>query len=202
MTDSAPKRTVYIVDDDEEDRQTITEQLADSGLSLRLFSSGLTFIEEAGKLENACVILDVRMPDIDGLTLVKHIVENHPGCPVIMLSGKSTLPVAVEAMKRGAVDFLEKPVAKEALLAAIERAFALRPQNAPAPLTREQLLSRITRREGQVLELLVQGDPNKVVAYKLGIAENTVEVHRQRLMKRLNVKSFAELVRIAVGAGI
>lgn len=202
MTNSAPKQTVYIVDDDDEDRRSVTEVLADSRFAVRLFASGMDFIEQVRRLDNSCVILDVRMPDVDGLAVIRHVVENHPHCPVIMLSGKSTLPVAVEAMKRGAVDFLEKPVARDSLLEAIERAFSLRPQNVPVPLTREELLSRITRREGQVLELLVHGDPNKVVAYKLGIAENTVEVHRQRLMKRLNVKTFAELVRIAAGAGI
>ena len=105
-------------------------------------------------------------------------------------------------MKRGAVDFLEKPVETANLLNAIERAFDLKGGSAPSDLTREQLLGKITRREGQVLELLAQGHPNKVVSYKLGIAENTVEVHRQRLMRRLEVRNFAELMRLAVKAGI
>ena len=199
---SARKPAIYIVDDDERDRQAVTELLDGSGYDLRLFANGAAFLAEAEDLRNACVLLDVRMPDMDGLTLVKRIAEAHPHCRVIMLSGKSTLPVAVEAMKRGAIDFLEKPVEKDNLLQAIERAFHMRPQNSGDVLTREQLFAKVTRREGQVLELLVQGHPNKVVAYKLGITENTVEVHRQRLMKRLEAKSFAELVRLAVRAGI
>lgn len=196
------RRALYIVDDDENDRQQTTGCLAGASYETRIFESGQRFLNENVPLENACVLLDVRMPQMDGLAVLEAILKRQQACPVIMLSGKSTLPIAVEAMKRGAVDFLEKPVAADDLLNAVERAFSLKGTRSPDDLTREQLLNKITRREGQVLELLAQGHPNKVVAYKLGIAENTVEVHRQRLMRRLDVRNFAELMRLAVKAGI
>lgn len=196
-------RLLYIIDDDDGDRQRSTDLLKDSGYRIRAFNSGRSFIAHNADLENACVLLDVWMPDMDGLTVLAHILGEHPSCPVVMLSGKSTLPIAVEAMKRGALDFLEKPVLKASLVSAMERACTLKPAAFHTEtLTREALLNKVTRREGQVLELLVKGHPNKVVAFQLGIAENTVEVHRQRLMRRLDVKSFAELVRLAVKAGI
>jgi two-component system response regulator FixJ len=199
---SARQRTLYIVDDDENDRRHTSGCLKGTSFDTRIFECGRSFLETDTQLDNACVLLDVWMPVRDGLAVLEEILQRHRDCPVIMLSGKSTLPVAVEAMKRGAVDFLEKPVESDDLLNAIERAFDLKGGHAPGDLTREQLLGKVTRREGQVLELLAQGHPNKVVAYKLGIAENTVEVHRQKLMRRLEVRNFAELMRLAVKAGI
>jgi two-component system response regulator FixJ len=198
----AHKRSLYIVDDDEIDRRRSIDMLKGSRYHTHVFNSGESFIGHEVHLEGACVLLDVWMPEVDGLTVLKYISGACPRCPVIMLSGKSTLPIAVEAMKRGAIDFLEKPVSKENLLEAVDRAFTLEPATCSEALTHSELLNRITRREGQVLELLVKGHPNKVVAFQLGIAENTVEVHRQRLMRRLEVKTFADLVRLAVKAGI
>jgi two-component system response regulator FixJ len=195
-------RTLYIVDDDETDRRHTTGCLKGTAFETRIFECGRSFLETDRQLDDACVLLDVWMPLKNGLAVLEEILQRQRDCPVIMLSGKSTLPTAVEAMKRGAVDFLEKPVETDKLLKAIERAFHLKGGKVPDDLTREQLLSKVTRREGQVLELLTQGHPNKVVAYKLGIAENTVEVHRHRLMRRLEVKNFAELMRLAVKAGI
>jgi two-component system response regulator FixJ len=198
---SAKQRRLYIVDDDENDRRHTTGCLEGTSFETRIFNCGAAFLN-THVLDNACVLLDVWMPVMDGLSVLEEILARRSDCPVIMLSGKSNLPTAVEAMKRGAVDFLEKPVEPANLLTAIERAFNLKGSLAPGDLTREQLLGKVTRREGQVLELLTQGHPNKVVAYNLGIAENTVEVHRQRLMRRLEVRNFAELMRLAVKAGI
>lgn len=196
---------IYVADDDAVDRQRLRSILTPAGYEVRQFTSGAALLEALPSLGPGCVLLDVRMPAPNGLATVERIATERPDLPVIMVSGQSTLPVAVEAMKLGAIDFVEKPVSEEVLLPAVERAFRLRPQETHAPkprLTREQLLAKISRREGQVLQLLVQGFPNKVVAYELGIAENTVEVHRYRLMKRLNITRFAELVRLAVEAGI
>lgn len=195
-------RLVYIVDDDENDRLRSNDILRDSTYRTVTFESGKKFLGETLCFDNACVLLDVCMREVDGLTVVKQLTRDHVRCPVIMLSGKSTLPVAVEAMKCGAIDFLEKPVSRDTLLSALERAFSVKRSCQPLPITRHELLSKVTRREGQVLELLAEGHPNKVVAFKLGIAENTVEVHRQKLMKRLGIKNFAELMRLAVQAGI
>jgi two-component system response regulator FixJ len=198
-------RFIYVVDDDEGDRQRLEEILSAAQYCVRTFTSGAKLLEALPSLGGGCILLDVRMPAPDGLAVVEHIASLRADLPVVMVSGHSTLPVAVEAMKKGAIDFVEKPVSSELLLPAIERAFKLRPpeRRAAAPkLTREQLMGKVSRREGQVLQLLVQGCPNKVVAFELGIAENTVEVHRHRLMKRLNVTRFAELVRLAVEAGI
>lgn len=195
-------RSLCIIDDDESDRRRAIDLLRGSAYRIHVFSSGREFLAEQVELDTMCVLLDVWMPEVDGLTVLKRILQIAPDCPVIMLSGQSTLSIAVEAMKRGAIDFLEKPVARDALLAALGRANMIRAQKAAPAMARGELMNRITRREGEVLQLLVQGHPNKVIAFQLGIAENTVEVHRQRLMRRLNVKSFAELVRLAVNAGI
>jgi two-component system, LuxR family, response regulator FixJ len=196
------ERVLYIIDDDEADRRRLIDLLRDGRYGMHVFDSGADFLSQHMPLEDACVLLDVWMPKMDGLSVLKHISDACPACPVIMLSGRSTLPIAVQAMKRGAIDFLEKPVARDSLFEALERALSIRPPVArPEALTRDALLNKVTRREGQVLELLVRGHPNKVVAFELGIAENTVEVHRHRLMQRLDVKSFAELVRLAVKAG-
>jgi two-component system, LuxR family, response regulator FixJ len=198
---------VYIADDDATDRQRLREMLTSAGYHVQQFTGGEALIKALPTLNNGCILLDVRMPAPDGLATIDRVVALRRDMPVIMISGQSTLPVAVEAMKRGAVDFVEKPLTEEIVLASVERAFRLLPAEAPATaakprLTRDQLLAKLSRREGQVLELLVQGYPNKVVAFELGITENTVEVHRHRLMKRLNVTRFAELVRLAVEAGI
>lgn len=196
---------IYVTDDEAADRQRLHDLLTPAGFTVRQFTSGAALLDALPMLGPGCVLLDVRMPWPNGLDVVERISAERPDLPVVMVSGQSTLPVAVEAMKRGAIDFVEKPVTAEVLLPAIERAFRLRPQEMPPVrprLTRDQLLAKITRREGQVLQLLVQGHPNKVVAHELGIAENTVEVHRHRLMKRLNITRFAELVRLAVEAGI
>jgi two-component system response regulator FixJ len=195
-------RSLCIIDDDETDRRRVLDHISGGPYRVHIFHSGKDFLAEAMPLKDMCVLLDVWMPEIDGLKVLHHIVQIAPECPIIMLSGKSTLPIAVEAMKRGAIDFLEKPIAKEALLTAIGRADTLWSEKASSAVTRGELLNKITRREGEVLQLLVQGHPNKVVAFRLGIADNTVEVHRQRLMRRLNVKTFAELMRLAVNAGI
>ncbi len=191
---------VYFVDDSEEDRRDFVSVLSNKGLSLRTFVSGDEFLAQVPHLEPGCVVLDVLMPGTDGLTVVKTLSAMRPGWPVIMLSGHADVPLAVEAMKRGAKDFVEKPFIPSDLLAAIERCFELM-RRAPDTVSAKRLpkLSEIiTPREMDVLRLLIAGQQNKGIAFHLGISERTVEVHRARLMRRLGVRSFAELIRKAV----
>jgi two-component system response regulator FixJ len=203
--ESSLNRRVLIVDDEEEDRQELRAIVEDAGYKTLEFASGEQFFSALPSTPKGCVLLDVRMPDPDGLSIVRKLAGRMSDFPIVMVSGHGTIPTAVRALQEGALDFVEKPVDPQQLLAAIERAFEISERTGPAAPRRfdlAQLSSAITRREMEVLRLLVQGRSNKAVAFDLGISEKTVEVHRNRIMKRLQVKSFAELIRVAVEAGI
>jgi two-component system response regulator FixJ len=142
------------------------------------------------------VLADIRMPEMDGLALQREINRTIPGLPVIIMTGHGDIPMAVQAMKDGAVEFLEKPFDKETLLGALQNALdrPMKPANTPLVEPRRPL----TDREQEVLDLLVQGHQNKIVAHKLGISTRTVEVHRGRVMEKLNAKNLADLVRFSI----
>ena len=191
------EKTVCIVDDDDDVRSSLEMLLRRSGYTIRAFASARAFLAAGVKAKDACVLADIRMPEMDGLALQREINRTIPGMPVIIMTGHGDVPMAVQAMKDGAVEFLEKPFEKAALLNALKSAFAVRPsppQQAPAVAPRKAL----TEREQEVFDLLVEGHQNKVVAYKLGISTRTVEVHRGRLMEKLGVKNLADLVRLSL----
>lgn len=202
MSDSYP---IYVVDDDEAIRRSLSFMLRTSGYTVHLFEGGKPFLAQAASLEPGCVLLDVRMPDIDGLEVQRELRARGVILPVVIMTGHGDIDMAVTAMKAGASDFIEKPFEKAALLACLEGArkqlVADRGTGARAEEARVRL-NVLTDRERDVLDGLVEGLPNKTIAYDLGISPRTVEIHRANLMQKLEVKSLAEALRIAFHAGI
>lgn len=199
------KRVIHIVDDEDAIRRSASFMLKTSGFAVTTHVSGVAFLKEAKSLEPGCVLLDVRMPEMDGLEVQAQMTERGIALPVIVLTGHGDVSVAVRAMKAGAVDFLEKPFEKAALLDAIDRGFQ-QLGAAGGRLARASdaatILAALTARELDVFKGMVQGLPNKSIAYELGISPRTVEVHRANLMVKLRVKSLSEALRIAFAAGL
>ena len=196
---------IHVVDDDEAIRRSLSFMLKTSGFSVRLLSGGTEFLKEVGTLEGGCVLLDVRMPDIDGLEVQRELRARGMMLPVIIMTGHGDVGMAVAAMKAGATDFIEKPFEKAALLAAIEAACAQASADQGRNSQRETARARLnilTDREREVLKGLVDGLPNKTIAYDLGISPRTVEIHRANLMQKLQVHSLSETLRIAFQAGV
>jgi len=162
-------------------------------------------MQAANKIGRGCVLLDVRMPKMDGLEVQAHLREARPDLPVVIVTGHGDVPMAVRAMKAGAVDFVEKPFAEGLLLECVERALGMvtRAEQADAfgDAARENL-KKLTPREHDVLIELVIGRPNKVIAYELGISPRTIEIHRARIMEKMGAESISHLVRLALAAGV
>lgn len=200
--------TVHVIDDDEAVLHGLSLLLRSVGLSVSTHASGLDFLSslaEQGEDAIGCVLTDIRMPGLDGLTLLRRLRSRGFRRPVIVMTGHGDVATAVLAMKAGATDFIEKPFDEDTLLAAIE--LALSTPVVPGPLAGEAgsiaadaaaRIARLSQREREVLQLLVAGKPNKAIALELGLSARTVEVHRARLMARLGVRSLAEAVRLAV----
>lgn len=198
-------RVVYLVDDDEAIRRSAGFMLKTSGYQVKAFTSGVELLKEAKELSPGCILLDVRMPEMDGLQVQKALQERGVGFPVIVMTGHGDVGVAVQAMKAGAVDFIEKPFEKTVLLSAIEEGIARIEQAGRSRARAEEAqvrLQALTPRERDVLEGLVRGHPNKTIAYDLDISPRTVEIHRANLMSKLEVASLSEALRIAFAAGL
>ncbi len=189
------ERTVCIVDDDPDVRDLLEMLLRRGRFKTLLFESARAFLQAGIRAGNTCVIADIRMPEMDGLALQREINRTIPGLPVIMMTGHGDVPMAVQAMKEGAIEFLEKPFEREALTNALEIAFERSGAPAAQPVPEQPLDKSLTDREREVYELLVEGHQNKVIAHKLGISSRTVEVHRARVMDKMRAKSLADLVR-------
>lgn len=199
------ERTIYLVDDDEAIRRSAGFMLKTSGYLVRSFASGVALIKDAKDLAPGCILLDVRMPEMDGLQVQQALQERGIGYPVIVMTGHGDVNVAVQAMKAGAVDFIEKPFEKAVLLSAIEEGFSRIEQTGRSRARAEEAkvrLQALTPRERDVLEGLVRGHPNKTIAYDLDISPRTVEIHRANLMSKLGVASLSEALRIAFAAGL
>ena len=199
-----PERRVYIVDDDEAVRDSLSLLLQSKGYAVESFGSALDFLTAAPSLPAGCPIVDIRMPEMDGLELQQRLIERNLGFPLIVITGHGDVPLAVRAMKAGAVDFIEKPFASETVLTSLEAAFARLAAPAgrdPAAVAAETKLDLLSPRERQVLEGLLTGLPNKSIAYDLGISPRTVEIHRARVMDKMGARSLSELVRLALAAG-
>ncbi|KRA64933.1 two-component system response regulator [Caulobacter sp. Root656] len=200
-----PRRMIHIVDDEEAIRRSAGFMLKTSGYAVSTYASGDAFLQAAKDAEPGCVLLDVRMPGMDGLEVQKVMAERGVAMPVVVLTGHGDISVAVRAMKGGAVDFIEKPFEKAVLLSAITAAFErLDDVEARAARSRdaEVAIAALTGREQDVLKGMAQGLPNKTIAFDLGISPRTVEVHRANLMAKLQVKSLSEALRIAFSAGL
>jgi two-component system response regulator FixJ len=199
------KKLIHIVDDEDSIRRSVSFMLKTSGYHTETWSSGQAFLKEVKQAEHGCVLLDVRMPEIDGLEVQRTLAERGVTMPVVIMTGHGDISIAIRAMKAGAVDFLEKPFEKAALIAAIEESFQ-RIANATDASARaadaETILGVLTPRERDVLEGLAKGLPNKTIAYDLGISPRTVEVHRANVMTKLDVRSLSDALRIAFAAGL
>jgi len=199
------RRMIHIVDDEEAIRRSAGFMLKTSGYAVSTYASGDAFLQEARDAEPGCVLLDVRMPGMDGLEVQKAMAERGIAMPVVVLTGHGDITVAVRAMKSGAVDFIEKPFEKAVLLTAITAAFE-RLDDASARAARAGdaaiAIAALTSREQDVLRGLAQGLPNKTIAFDLAISPRTVEVHRANLMAKLQVRSLSEALRIAFAAGL
>jgi FixJ family two-component response regulator len=194
-----PKEIIYIVDDDFRVRDSLTELFISHRLNVKSFASGEEFLNFSRSDSNACLILDLRLPEMNGLE-IQRVIEADALLPIIFITGDGDIPSTVTAMKAGAVEFLTKPVDERVLLAAVKAALAKDRIARETAAESAELLARynsLTPREREVLPLLVQGLLNKQAADVLGITEYTVQVHRGRIMKKMQVDSFAELVRIA-----
>ena len=198
-------KTVHLVDDDEAIRHSASYMMRHAGYTVKTYQDGVTFLEEVSPQDTGCVLLDVRMPVMDGLAVQKEMATQGIAMPVIILTGHGDVPVAVEAMKSGAIDFLEKPYEKAALLNAIETGFAAI-QNQDSQNRRQAeaaaRLALLTPRERDVLERLVAGLTNKMIAEELDISHRTVEIHRANLMEKLEADSLSAALRIAFAAGM
>lgn len=202
MTD---RRLVHVIDDDESVRRGTSFFLKTSGYAVRTWDSGVGFLKEVRHVENGCIVLDIGMPEMDGLEIQQQLNARGVTMPVIMLTGHGDIAVAVKAMKAGAVDFLEKPFETDALADAIRRAFArlAAEQNVMVRAAdAEVVLGVLSEREREVLEGLAQGHPNKAIAHHLGISPRTVEVHRANIMVKLKARSLSGALRIAFAAGM
>jgi two-component system, LuxR family, response regulator FixJ len=200
-----PERCVYIVDDDEAVRDSLSVLLESKAYAVRSFVSAANFLAAAPSLPAGCLIVDIRMPEMDGLELQQRLVERGLDFPLIVITGHGEVPLAVRAMKAGAVDFIEKPFASEAILDSLDTALArLTAPNEqdPAAVAAATKLALLSPREREVLEGLLAGLPNKTIAYDLAISPRTVEIHRARVMDKMGAHSLSELVRLALAAGV
>jgi two-component system response regulator FixJ len=199
------KKLIHVVDDEDSIRRSIGFMLKTSGYEVETWSSGQAFLKDVKHGEQGCILLDVRMPEIDGLEVQRQLAERGVMMPIVIMTGHGDISIAIQAMKGGAVDFLEKPFEKASLIGAIEEAFQ-RIANTTSASARaaeaESVLGVLTPREHDVLHGLAKGLPNKTIAYDLGISPRTVEVHRANVMTKLQVRSLSDALRIAFAAGL
>jgi two-component system, LuxR family, response regulator FixJ len=196
---------VHVIDDDEAVRDSLAFLLRANEIEVQTYESGTVFLAGAAELKAGCVVTDVRMPEISGIELLRKLKELKVFLPVIVITGHGDVPLAVEAMKFGAADFLEKPFDDDILLAAVRA--ALNRQNSEVKRQAERAaiddrLAALSNREREVLEGLVAGRANKQIAFDLGISPRTVEIYRANLMTKMQAASLSELVRMALTAGI
>jgi two-component system response regulator FixJ len=190
---------VHLIDDDEDVRRGLSFLLGTAGFAVKVYESAVQFLGK--RASDGCIVSDVRMPDMDGLQLLRRLKETGVTLPVIVMTGHADVALAVEAMKLGALDFIEKPFSDEVLIGAIKSALAR--QNSPAAGDVDQIRSRmasLTERERDVLNGLLAGHPNKTIAFDLGLSPRTVEVHRAKVMTKMGASSLSELVRMALSA--
>lgn len=196
-------RTIHLVDDDESIRRSVSFMLRTSGYIVKTYTSGVEFLKDIKAAVPGCILLDVQMPEVNGLEVQKRLREQGILFPVIVMTAHGDVAVSVQAMKAGAADFIEKPFEKAVLLGAIEDGFARLEQTGRRHARADEArvrLDALTPRELDVMKGLVRGHPNKTIAYDLDISPRTVEIHRANLMTKLGVASLSEALRIAFAA--
>lgn len=195
--------TVYVVEDDEAVRDSLQMLLSSAGYPVAAYPSAAEFLAAYDTSLAGCLVLDIRMPEMNGMELQRKLNEMNSILPIIFVTGHGDVPLAVEAMQQGAIDFVQKPYREQELLEKIERAIA-QDRDSRATLRQRQVildrLATLTPREQEVLQLMVEGRANKVIAIDLDISQRTVEIHRARVMDKLGAKSLAHLVRMVMVA--
>jgi len=198
-TEPNQNSTVYIVDDDQAIRHAMELLMRSVGLDYEIFHSGDEFLASHTKDRAGCLVLDIRMPGLGGLELQEKLNELSSTLPIIFITGHGDVPMAVEAMQKGAVDFIQKPFRDQELLDQISEALKTDQQRRSARDQKAEVLDRVeklTKREREVMDLVITGKPNKVIAYELGVSQRTVEIHRARVMEKMEARSLADLVRM------
>ena len=198
MTDKA---IIHIIDDDPAARDSLQFLLQASSLDVRIHESALSFLSNSDRKQSGCIVTDVKMPGMTGIDLLHRLKELAIDLPVIVMTGHGDVPLAVEAMKSGAIDFIEKPFSEERILAAISAAMNVSQKTNATKTERamiEERVASLSHRERQVLAGLVAGEPNKVIASNLGISPRTVEIYRANVMTKMTAGSLSELVRMAL----
>ncbi len=197
------ERVVHIVDDDDGVRQSLAFLLSSAGLPVRLYNSATAFLAALASIQGGCLITDMRMPDMTGLELLRELRARTIGLPAIVITGHGDVPLAVEAMKAGAVDFIEKPFEEQAILDAVRAALERGDDEGGGDRAAiAGKLALLSERERQVLDGLTSGHANKTIAHNLGISPRTVEVYRANLMAKMQAKSLSELIRMAIVADL
>lgn len=196
---------VFVVDDDQAMRNSLKWLIESVGMHVETFASATDFIRNYYPGRAGCLLLDVRMPGMSGLELQQHFLENQINIPIIIITGHGDVPMAVRAMKSGAVDFIEKPFNDELLLESIHNALNLDVERRTAQAGRAEIaarLAQLTPREHEVMEMVTDGKSNKDIAQTLGVSAKTVEAHRARVMEKMDARSLADLVKMAVTANM
>ncbi|MGH6778646.1 MAG: response regulator FixJ [Bradyrhizobium sp.] len=199
------KGKVYIIDDDEAVRESLSFLLDSAGFEVSLFETAVDFLDALPRLAFGCVVSDVRMPEIDGIELLRRIKDGHSAFPVLIMTGHGDVPLAVEAMKLGAIDFLEKPFEDDRLIAMIEAAIRQAEPTAKSEAVSQEIAARVATlspRERQVMDGLIAGFSNKLIAREYDISPRTIEVYRANVMTKMQAGSLPELVRLAMRAGL
>jgi two-component system, LuxR family, response regulator FixJ len=195
---------VYVIDDDEAVRESLSLLLESRALPVQTFASAPEFLAVASSVAPGCVVTDLSMPGMDGLQLLQQLRERNLGLPVIVMTGHGEVSLAVQALRAGAIDFIEKPFPGAALFDAVETALRATEdtrENDVAVLQITERLASLTKREREVLEGIVAGKSNKIVAYELGITQRTIETHRAGVMEKMHARSLSALVRMAIATG-
>ncbi len=199
------KGKIYVIDDDEAMRDSLDFLLDSAGFNVTLFETALNFLDVLPSLDFGCVISDVRMPGLDGIELLKRMKASHSTFPIVIMTGHGDVPLAVEAMKLGAVDFLEKPFEDDRLIGMVEAAIRQAEPTARSEAVTQDITARIATlspRERQVMDGLIAGLSNKLIARDYDISPRTIEVYRANVMTKMQANSLSELVRLAMRAGI
>ncbi|MBW4936037.1 response regulator FixJ [Marinobacter sp. F4206] len=199
MTDI--QQTVYVVEDDEAVRDSLELLLKSDGKPVKTYESATSFLKDYSDKMAGCIVLDIRMPGMDGMELQKKLNEKHSILPIIFVTGHGDVPMAVDAMKEGAVDFIQKPYREEALLEKIEAALAQDLEQRKTLDEKQEIIRRVkslTPREHEIMDRMIAGQANKVIAIELEISQRTVEIHRSRVMHKMGTHSLAHLVRMVL----
>ncbi len=194
---------VHVIDDDDSARQSLEFLLDCAGLKVRSYESAIAFLKAVPNMEHGCIVTDVRMPEMNGVELVGRLKDQGVTDPVIIITGHADVPMAIQAMRAGVVDFLEKPFSDDAILSAVRAALAHRDDRDHLQAERDSIVEKmatLSTREREVMEGLVEGHANKVIAYDLGISARTVEVYRANVMTKMQADSLSDLVRMVTTA--